>query len=121
MRMYLSGPMSGHPEFNYAEFNKSAKTLRGFGFDIANPAEIDHGETDETRGSKPYAEYLRAAVKLLLECEAIILMRGWELSQGAMSELYIATCLGMKIFFWDGDKQYLTTSAKDEEELLGGT
>ena len=36
--VYLSGPMTGLPEFNYPAFNALASTLRGSGFVVNNPA-----------------------------------------------------------------------------------
>lgn len=119
MKLYLSGPMTGLPEFNFPTFHKAAKQLRSHGLDIANPAEINHGEDESTRGTKPYQVYLRAAVKMLLDCDAIVMLPGWELSRGCLTEFYIATACQYTIFFYDPDRQHLTTSAPHQEDLNG--
>lgn len=40
-RIYLAGPMTGLPEFNYPAFHAEAARLRGLGYQVENPA--DHG------------------------------------------------------------------------------
>lgn len=93
---YLAGPMSGIPDYNYPAFEKAAADLRGRGFVIKSPHEIDHGESEETpRGSKPWTEYMIAAIQLLLTCDAVVLLEGWANSQGALEEFRLAKRLGM--------------------------
>src|SRR5690606_41767260 len=41
---YLSGPMSGYPQYNFPAFAKAAETLRGFGYNLVSPAELDDSE-----------------------------------------------------------------------------
>lgn len=38
-RIYIAGPMSGLPEFNYPAFNRAAAVLRAQGHHVENPAE----------------------------------------------------------------------------------
>ncbi|WP_319942079.1 DUF4406 domain-containing protein [Pseudomonas quasicaspiana] len=51
-RIYISGPMTGLPDFNFPAFAAEANRLRGLGFDVVNPAEIN--QTAE-RGRNPCA------------------------------------------------------------------
>jgi nucleoside 2-deoxyribosyltransferase len=101
MRYYLAGPMTGLPEYNFPTFERVATLLRKEGLDIASPHEIDHNETPETRGSLPYWVYLKAAFKLMLECDGIILLPGFRSSKGAREELYVADRTGMCIQIFD--------------------
>lgn len=39
MRIYLAGPMSGYPNFNFAAFDFAARKLRDLGFGVFSPAE----------------------------------------------------------------------------------
>lgn len=39
--LYLAGPMTGYPEFNFPTFNRTAAEMRALGFAIFNPAEND--------------------------------------------------------------------------------
>lgn len=93
MRYYLSGPMTGLPNFNYSTFNNIARILRRAELDIVNPAENFEGKDD-----LPREHYMRTDVQHLLECDAIILIEGWERSKGAKLELEIAHQLGLEIY-----------------------
>lgn len=41
IRVYLAGPMSGIPRFNFPAFFAAAAVLRSQGFDVVSPAETD--------------------------------------------------------------------------------
>lgn len=43
MKVYLSGPMTGYPNFNFPAFNERAAEWRREGWDVFNPAETDGG------------------------------------------------------------------------------
>lgn len=90
-RLYLSGPMSGLPEFNFPAFHKVAGLLRAKGHFVVSPAEI----TTDTGAS--WQECLRADIKALCDCDAVALMDGWEHSNGAHLELHIAHRLGLRV------------------------
>lgn len=88
MRVYLAGPMSGHPDFNYAAFHNAAARLRAHGFDVVNPAEIV-----KTPGLG-WQACMRLDIPALLTCEAIIMLPGWQSSRGARLEYRLAQQLG---------------------------
>lgn len=103
MTIYIAGPMSGKPNYNYDEFNKHAKILRDGGRwgDVINPAEGFGGDQ-----SLPRDVYLRQALRNLAECDAIYLLDGWETSEGATMELAIANTIGLKRVFPDEGSGY---------------
>ncbi len=88
---YLSGPMTGLPDFNYPYFNTVAAALRLKGFSIVNPAELNDSTV-------PFEQCLRADIKALCDCDGIILLAGWENSKGANLELHLAHRLGIKVY-----------------------
>ena|ERR1700733_2657257 len=90
-RCYLSGPMSGLPELNIPAFTKAAKDLRAKGFAVLNPAEMNSAKELE------WHEYLRADLRLLVECDTIALLPNWDRSRGATLELAVAIKLGMRV------------------------
>lgn len=95
---YLAGPMTGHPKHNYPAFEQAAHVLRLQGYEIKSPHELDFSETEENRGkTMPYNYYLRESIKLLLECDGIIMLPGWLGSGGAVIERKLADSLGMDI------------------------
>lgn len=90
MRVYLSGPMAGLPEHNFPAFHAHAALLRGQGYEVVNPAELDNA-------GKTWEGCLRTDLREMCTCDAIALMPGWEASKGANLELHVAHRLGMKV------------------------
>jgi hypothetical protein len=94
-RLYISGPMTGLPELNFPAFNQAARALRREGFEVVNPAEInDDCELD-------WHACLRADIKALCDCDLIVLLPGWETSNGAHLELHVAHRLGLRVVTLD--------------------
>lgn len=87
---YLSGPMTGYPDCNYPAFHAAAKALRDAGINVINPAELGAHANE-------WAACMRTDIKALCDCDAIILMPGWETSAGAHLELHIAHRIGLRI------------------------
>lgn len=52
MKIYLAGPMRGHPEFNFPAFIQKAEELRHIGWEVFSPAERDMAEGFEPWGLK---------------------------------------------------------------------
>ena len=90
--VYLSGPMTGIPKHNFPAFHDAATELRSMGFRVVNPAEIN-----SVPGANSWEQCLRNDIKALCDCDAIILLPGWEGSRGAHLEVHIAHRVGMQI------------------------
>ena len=41
VRVYIAGPMTGIPQYNFPEFDRVATLLRAMGYDVVSPAELD--------------------------------------------------------------------------------
>jgi len=91
LRCYIAGPMSGLPELNFPAFHAKAAHLRGMGFDVVSPAEIG---VDPSAGWKAC---MRADIRELVTCDAIVPLPGWENSKGAKLEMHIAQELGLQV------------------------
>lgn len=91
--VYISGPMTGFPDFNFPAFNAAAERWRHAGWDVINPAEEFEGRTDLER-----EVYLRRDIENLLRVDGLALLPGWADSKGARLELAIAQELGLSIF-----------------------
>ena len=85
--IYLAGPMTGHPDFNYPAFNAEAARLRAIGYRVENPAENPVQTTWQT--------YMRQALAQLVKCDAVALLPGWKASRGARIENQLAIDLGI--------------------------
>lgn len=89
MRVYISGPMTGYPDFNYPAFRAAEVALTASGHDVLNPARHPECAT--------WADYLRLDLADVLSAEAIAVLPGWETSRGALLEVHVAHALGMTV------------------------
>lgn len=92
MKVYISGPITGLP-YEEAEksFNEAEIRLQEQGYEVGNP--LNNGLPREST----WNEHMRADIKLLLDCDAIYMLDGWEFSRGAQIEFRIAYNLGIKV------------------------
>lgn len=90
-RIYVAGPMTGLPEFNYPAFHREAMRLRGLNYEVENPAE------NPVPPCGTWLGYMRMAVRQVSTVDAIALLPGWIKSRGARTEALLALCLGLKI------------------------
>jgi hypothetical protein len=88
---YISGPMTGIPDFNFPAFNAKAAELRAQGREVINPTEF--GE----EGCTEWHQFMRKDIRALMDCTAIHMLPGWSHSKGARLEWWIAQQLGMTI------------------------
>jgi hypothetical protein len=89
-KIYLSGPITGREEKEYkADFNNAELYLTGLGYDVINPT----SEVVIENGS--WEDYMKRDLVLLLRCDYIYLLDGWEYSKGARLEYNIACDVGI--------------------------
>lgn len=100
-RVFISGPMTGYPDFNYLAFNEAETQLKRFFAVVVNPAKTDGGDT-----SKPWVYYIEKNIHFLQQCNCIYLLRGWERSPGAMIEAIIARKLDFRFLYQKGARRY---------------
>ena len=93
--IYLSGPMSGLPDYNRAAFNLRAEALRAAGYTVNNPAEISvtHGT------SKPYGFYFKRAMQQLLQSDVVYVFGDITQSKGAQTEINVAKMAEMPVIW----------------------
>jgi hypothetical protein len=90
-RIYLSGPMTGVPQFNAPAFNAEAAWYRALGYEVVNPAEV------KLANGATWADYMRADLPLMMTCTRIHMLPGWQMSKGASLEHHIARELGFEV------------------------
>lgn len=90
VKVYLAGPMTGLPEYNFPAFFQAAELLRERGLIVENPAE--HAQRNP---QSSWEGYMRQSIKILMRCDEIYLLPGWEESSGACLELILAYALKM--------------------------
>lgn len=90
--MYLAGPMTGFPDFNYPKFHELADKIREHGFIVRNPAESFNGDQAQSR-----ATYAVHDAELVATCDAVAVMDGWENSAGSRFETHEAALIGIPV------------------------
>ena len=113
MKMYLSGPMSGIPEFNAPKFREVAERFRGFGYEVVSPVELNQqdevfnfsgpGFIDKKNGGASFGAwgyFLARDITLLTseQFDGCILLTDWEKSWGARLEVLVFLRMGILRF-----------------------
>lgn len=91
MKLYLAGPMTGYPDLNFPHFTEIAALLRSIGHEVVNPAEVNPDP------GTPWEQCMKEDIAVLLGCQGIALLSGWQKSRGATLEHHIAQSLGMQV------------------------
>lgn len=92
MRLYIAGPMTGLPDFNYPAFYAAADRLRAAGYEVENPAE------NKPEGTASWLAYMRMSLVQISPVDGIALLPGWQDSKGASLEVHIAESLGLRLW-----------------------
>jgi hypothetical protein len=93
VKIYIAGPMSGLPDYNFPAFHEAAYGLRLLHHDPLNPATSFDGRQD-----LEYEMYIREAVRMVAAADAILMLPNWQSSKGARMELHVACTIGMPTF-----------------------
>lgn len=115
MKVYISGPMTGIPDYNFPAFNTAAERWRAEGWEVVNPAENFGGRVDLTR-----PEYMRLDIQHLLNVDALAVLAGWQRSKGASLEVAIAQELGLPIYNAGTMQPYHETALEEAKRLVYG-
>lgn len=107
MIVYVAGPMTGLPDYNYPAFEAAVAQLEAAGFEVVSPTE--GGQVD----GWAWEDYLRRGLGQLLGCEAVAILDGWHRSRGARVEVHVATRLRMPV-------RPVEAWLEDAERLLAG-
>ena len=112
---YIAGPMRGIDQFNFPAFDEAAANLRSIGWTVFSPAEHDRESGfDETRNTLEGFDIKQAFqwdCNRVCEADFIVLLPGWEKSQGVAAELEHGVG-GDAVFVLPGSRRF------DRTELL---
>lgn len=89
--VFISGPMTGLPDFNRVAFNAEAERLAALGFIVLNPAVFPDG--------LEHGQYMAMCLPMLEQADTIMLLEGWENSKGAVMEFNRARELQLPTMF----------------------
>lgn len=91
MKLYIAGPMTGLPDFNYPAFYKAAEDLEAAGYEVENPA------ANQVEGTASWLAFMRLSLVQISRVDGIALLPGWTNSKGARLEEHIGSALGMPV------------------------
>ena len=100
LAVYIAGPMTGLPRWNYDAFEEAAWRLRAFGADVTSPHEMDIAagfDPDSPTAGKKFnlQAALDADIAVVEASDLVVLLPGWEDSPGAIAEVLTAEAAGI--------------------------
>ncbi|AFG37652.1 DUF4406 domain-containing protein [Spirochaeta africana] len=104
MIVYISGPITGKENGNSDAFSAAAEKLTAAGHTPINPHELQHDH------DKSWESYMRVDIKALMDADAVLLLDGWNHSNGAHLENAIARAVGIPAYYPDMDPNPLFQS-----------
>lgn len=99
MRLYIAGPMTGLPEFNYPAFYKAEEQLGAAGYEIENPARNEL--KDRPLGEPMWLSFMRMSLVQISTVDGMALLDGWASSSGATLEAHIGRGLKLPVLYLD--------------------
>lgn len=91
--LYIAGPMTGLPGYNYHAFNSADAALRIAGYETRNPTSVG----TKFGSHRPYEFYIREGLRMMLDCHGVALLDGWGRSRGALLEVTVAHACGLDV------------------------
>lgn len=141
--VYIAGPMTGLPEWNFPEFDRVAEELREQGHTVVNPCDFDRERGFNPKTATEFSnEQIREAMVMefagckrldeeyslgglvfnsptwlgLADCTDLVLLDGWENSKGAFAEASVALWLGITV--WLNKKPLLRDPVFSQDHLI---
>lgn len=91
MKVYISGPMTGKPDYNRAAFLSAAEELTEDGCIAVH--------TDWMIDQLSEQEYMLIALQMLLSCDAIYLLKDWDTCPISQLEHSVARACGLALIY----------------------
>lgn len=118
VKLYLAGPMTGYPEFNFPAFHTAAARLREQRFEVWSPAEKDEadGFDPKTDAAQPLRYYMKIDLPAVLEADLVAVLPGWRKSKGAKLEVHVARACGIPVI--DAETLEFVDPEESDETIL---
>lgn len=100
-RAYLSGPMTGLPEYNRPAFAAAAEELRARGLRVFDPGA---SHTDLPDGHTTHQQYMVRDLPVVMASDRVLVLDGWENSAGARLEVHTALVCDIPVNRVDNDE-----------------
>lgn len=96
--VYVAGPFRGPTQWDIQQNVRRAEALS---LEVAKAGAMPlcpHKNTENFHGQLDDVFWLRGTVALLRRCDAMILVPGWEHSEGTIAEIHEADRRGIRVF-----------------------
>jgi len=111
MRVYIAGPMTGRPLYNFSGFDNAKAEWEARGHRVTTPADITRRmwaerfcrtfdpQTDRCEyGDALMCDLFAADIEAVTKADAIAVLAGWPVSKGAKIEIAVARALGKPVY-----------------------
>ena len=110
INIYLAGPMTGLPDFNYQEFITTAHFLRSqSGCHVVHTANLPRGWD--------WDKYVDLSCSVLANCDAVVVLPGSDNSKGVELELAEAEGRGLPVFYLPDELSDFLFWVQDKERV----
>jgi Domain of unknown function (DUF5664)/Domain of unknown function (DUF4406) len=100
--IYIAGPMTGYPEFNFPAFDAARDYLER-DWNVISPADMDRELGFDAAVDEVTPEFLRDAMRrdinAVMAVDAVYALAGWEQSKGASAEVALAEWRGIPVHY----------------------
>lgn len=103
-KLYLAGPMRGLPDGGREAFATAKRALCNQGYQVISPAEHDAALGIDVMAVEPrqLREVMLWDLEQVAAADALVLLPGWQRSEGANLELRFARFSSVPVWEWDG-------------------
>lgn len=91
--IYIAGPITGKPNYNQVAFLYAKTKLQAKGYEVISPLEIVEP------GELPWEHYMKKDIPILIDCDEVYMLKGWNKSKGAALEHSLALNLNIPITY----------------------
>jgi hypothetical protein len=104
-RLFLSGPMSHRrdTDYNVPAFDAAVQRLSRLGHDVVSPIDHFRSRYGPAFLQQPREVYMQIAADLICRgaFDGIVLLPGWEMSEGAYAEAMLMRSVCGRLWFYD--------------------
>lgn len=107
MKIYISGSITNNENYKEQFMNAEIALIKTYPklIWIFNPAfDIDHFVEPEELEKWEWEDYMKFCIPILMDCDIIYMLKGWQESKGAKIEYKLAVALGYKVIFEELNK-----------------
>ncbi len=97
--VYIAGPYRGPNAWDIEQNIRRAEELSLEVWKIGAAALCPHTNTRHFQGAAPDDLWLEGDLEMLRRCDAVLMVPGWQRSQGALAEREEALVRGLQVFY----------------------